>query len=174
MRYTIDNAIFNNATTGLAAVSTGTNYPYWGLQGTTRNQWITLSENHIFSPSVLNTARFSFSRTNWQATDTTTGLPAAAAAAGSIIPGGGFAKFSIGGINGGQYATIGPAEDNPANFGIQNIYTLSDDVNVTRGKHAFKFGFLGNRWNEGINTTHSGSGFLTYGGLSDFLSSART
>jgi hypothetical protein len=171
-RYTIDNAVFNNATTGLAAVSTGTNYPYWGLQGATRNQWVTLSESHIFSTTVINTARFSFSRTNWHATDTTKNLPAAAAAAGSILPGGGFAQFSIGGINGGSYATIGPAEDNPANYGIQNIYTLSDDVNVARGKHAFKFGFLGNRWNEAISTTHSGSGFLTYGGLTDFLQSS--
>jgi len=171
-RYTIDNAVFNNATTGLAAASTGANYPNWGLQGTTRNQYITVSENHIFSTSVINTARLSFSRTDWHATDTTNNLPAPAAAAGSILPGKGFAQFSIGGINGGSFATIGPAEDNPANYGIQNIYTLSDDVTLVRGKHAFKFGFLGNRWNEGVATTHSGSGFLTYGSLYDFLRSA--
>src|SRR5436309_12154421 len=31
---------------------------------TSRSQFITLSENHIFSPTLLNTARISFSRTN--------------------------------------------------------------------------------------------------------------
>ena len=31
---------------------------------TSQNQFVTLSENHIFSTSLLNTARFSFSRTN--------------------------------------------------------------------------------------------------------------
>jgi hypothetical protein len=33
-------------------------------QANNRNQYITLSETHIFSPSVLNTARLSFSRTH--------------------------------------------------------------------------------------------------------------
>ncbi len=31
---------------------------------TSRNQYVTLSENHIFSPTLLNSARLSFSRTN--------------------------------------------------------------------------------------------------------------
>jgi carboxypeptidase family protein len=179
-RYTIDNAIFNNATTGVAAVAVGTNYPYWGLQGTTRNQYITLSENHVFSPTVLNTARISFSRTDWGALDTEQGLTPAQLAAGTMVsslpqcstPVGCFGQFSIGGINGGSFATIGPAEDNPQNKGLQNIYTLSDDVNWTRGKHSFKFGFLGNRWNLASTTSHSLQGFNTYASLDDFLTSS--
>src|SRR4029453_13883589 len=31
----------------------------------TRNQYTTLSETHIFSPSLLNTSRLSYSRTHW-------------------------------------------------------------------------------------------------------------
>ena len=53
-RYTIDNAI-QNETVG--------DYSYFREAPTARNQWITLAENHIFSPTVLNTVRFSFSRT---------------------------------------------------------------------------------------------------------------
>lgn len=68
-RYTIDNGVFNNATTTEAVSSTGNNYPQFGLAGNTRNQWLTLSENHIFTPSLLNIARFSFSRTHTAGSD---------------------------------------------------------------------------------------------------------
>ena len=54
-RYTIDNAI-QNETVG--------DYSYFREAPTARNQWITLAENHIFSPTVFNAVRFSFSRTN--------------------------------------------------------------------------------------------------------------
>ncbi len=63
-RYTIDNLEFNNVTTTIGATNTGSNYPYFGLAGASRNQYLTLGETHIFSNTVLNTARISFSRTN--------------------------------------------------------------------------------------------------------------
>ena len=53
-RYTIDNAL-QNQTQG--------DYSFFRYLAPARNQWITLAENHTFSPTVLNTARFSFSRT---------------------------------------------------------------------------------------------------------------
>lgn len=37
-----------------------------------RNQFLTLSESHVFSAALLNTARFSFSRTNFRQDNTTT------------------------------------------------------------------------------------------------------
>ena len=39
---------------------------------------------------------------------------------------------------------------NPDNYHVQNIYTFSDDLYYTRGKHALKFGVLFNRFNQGI------------------------
>ena len=36
------------------------------VRGTTRNQFLTLSENHVFSPTVLNSARGSFSSVRLQ------------------------------------------------------------------------------------------------------------
>jgi hypothetical protein len=53
-RFTIDNALQNQ---------TQQDYSYFRNLVPARNQWITLAENHIFSPTVLNAARFSFSRT---------------------------------------------------------------------------------------------------------------
>ena len=53
-RYTIDNAFQNQ---------TQEDYSYFRYTAPARNQWITLAENHTFSPTVLNAVRFSFSRT---------------------------------------------------------------------------------------------------------------
>ena len=49
----------------------------------------------------------------------------------------------------GTYTEFGSTNAAPTTFLVQNVYTLSDDVNWTRGKHSFKFGTLLNRWNEG-------------------------
>ena len=65
-RYTIDNAFQNQ---------TQDDYSYFRYLVPARNQWITLAENHIFSPTVLNTVRFSFSRTNSSINLANVGLP---------------------------------------------------------------------------------------------------
>src|SRR6202040_445419 len=65
-RYTIDNAV-QNETVG--------DFSYFRQAPTARNQWITLAENHIFSPTVFNAARFSFSRTFSTTSIANVGLP---------------------------------------------------------------------------------------------------
>ena len=67
------------------------------------------------------------------------------------------------------YTEFGSVNAAPTTFSLQNIYTLSDDVNWTRGKHAFKFGILLNRFNEASQATNSFNGQLQYNQLSDFL-----
>ena len=169
-RYTIDNGIFDNATTSEAVSSTGNNYPQFGLAGNTRNQWLTLSENHIFSPSILNTVRFSFSRTHTSGSDIRTGLPNNDFGP-PIITGHPIGLLSIGGSNGGSYTEFGPAGDFPQTFNLQNVYSLSDDVTWTRGNHAFKFGTLLNRWNVGTQPTPSVNGFLVFPSFANFVQS---
>jgi hypothetical protein len=167
-RYTIDNGTFNNSTTTESVSSTGNNYPQFGLLGSTRNQWLTLSENHIFSPSILNTIRFSFSRTHTVGTDLRKGLSNNDFGP-PILTGHPIGLLSIGGSNGGSYTEFGPAGDYPQTFNLQNIYTLSDDVTWTHGKHAFKFGTLLNRWNVGTQPTPSVNGFLVFPSFANFL-----
>ena len=75
----------------------------------------------------------------------------------------------MGGSAGGAYTEFGSANAAPTTFSVQNIYTLSDDVNWTRGKHAFKFGMLLNRYNQGSQATNSFNGQLQYNQFSDFL-----
>jgi len=142
-RYTIDDDALNNAPSG--------NVPYFRSGTNQRDQYITLSENHTFSPQWLNTARFSFSRTKFSSSGVLQGLPANP----SIITG-----FPVGEIQVGGYTQVGP--DNPLTYGTQNIYALSDDVNFAWGKHAFKFGTLLMRWNEGTQAANSQNGFLSF------------
>jgi hypothetical protein len=155
-RYTIDNAI-QNETVG--------DFSYFREAPTARNQWITLAENHIFSPFLLNAVRFSFSRTNAIISEANVGLPGGT----SLVPGFDTGVVDLNGPGGGAYAEFGSVNAAPQTFNRQNIYTLSDDVNWTRGKHAFKFGILLNRFNEASQATNSFNGQIIYNQFSDFL-----
>jgi outer membrane receptor protein involved in Fe transport len=157
-RYTIDNAI-QNETLG--------DFSYFREAPTARNQWITLAENHIFSPTVFNAARISFSRTNASTLLANVGLPGGTGP--QLVPGFDTGVVDINGPGGGNYAEFGSVNAAPQTYNRQNIYTLSDDVNWIRGKHAFKFGVLLNRFNEASQATNSFNGQIIYSTVSDFL-----
>ena len=154
-RYTIDDDFLDNAPSG--------NLSNFRSTSNTRNQYITLSENHIFSPRVLNSARFSFSRTKFSSIGVQNGLPNNGQGP-AIITGDPTGEIQVGG-----YSQVGPAA--PLTYGTQNIYTLSDDVNFAAGKHAFKFGTLLNRWNEGTQAANSKNGFLSFPGPDQLFAS---
>jgi hypothetical protein len=160
-RYTIDNAILDQ--------SVG-DYSYFRSLGTARNQWITLAENHIFSPSVLNTARFSFSRTRTNTSTNNIGLPSNGLGP-AIVTGFPTGVVDMNGSAGGTYTEFGSSNNYPINFDLQNIYTLSDDILVTRGKHALKFGVLLNRFNSGHQASNSANGQIQFNTFADFLAS---
>jgi hypothetical protein len=162
-RYTVDNAVVN--TTANPASSSVYFLQGDASQANNRNQYITLSESHIFSPSVLNTARLSFSRTH----PTTVGVDATPGP--SLIGNFPMGNVGIGGgtSTNGTYVSLETITQIPAQQ-LQNIYTFSDDVNWTRGKHSFKFGTLLNRWNEVINSPGGSiDGQIIYPTFSKFL-----
>ncbi len=88
-----------------------------------------------------------------------------------IVPGFYTGIVDMSGTAGSTYTEFGSVNAAPTTFNVQNIYTLSDDVNWTRGKHAFKFGVLLNRYNLGSQATNSFNGQLQYNQFSDFLQS---
>jgi outer membrane receptor protein involved in Fe transport len=157
-RYTVDNA-FQNLTQG--------DFSFFRYTVPARNQWITLAENHLFSPTVLNAVRFSFSRTNSSVNLANVGLPGGTGP--QLVAGFATGVVDLGGPGGGSYTEFGSANAAPTTYTRQNIYTLSDDVNWTRGKHAFKFGVLLNRFNESSQATNSFNGQIIYNQISDFL-----
>ncbi len=98
-------------------------------------QFLTLSETHIFSPTVLNTARVAFSRNESEGQSTTS--PSVANNPNIIIQ----PTQDIGGFTpGGGVTAVGfIAADGTY---INNTYSYADDIFWTKGKHGLKFGVL--------------------------------
>ena len=131
-------------------------------------QTLALEESHIFTPTLVNTARFGFNRNrviafttlsaiNPAAADTTLGfnpgLPV-----GIITVGSGVAQFSggLGAISAYRFH--------------YNSFQFYDNVFWTRNKHSLKFGFYAERIQDNQFTQGaSPNGLYTFGSLADFL-----
>jgi hypothetical protein len=130
-----------------------------------------LEETHIFSPSLLNVARFGYSRAYYYYTgEPTPGTPAASVpgfvanhAVGAVVVGGSAAanptaQISLAGSNVGTNLHI-----------ARNLYTIEDHLTFTRGRQSFTAGI----WlqpllaNEDLALLQSGQ--ATFSGLQQFL-----
>jgi len=136
-RYTFDDSYFQY----------GLLYPPFVQTQATRSQFATIAENHVFSSALLNTFRFSFSRTA-----TTTQGPTDFPGFPQLVPNQqlpGFATLQISGLTSstavGAGTGFGPTATLP-NFPRQNIWTYSDDLFYEKGKHSLKFGTLINHY----------------------------
>ena len=171
-RYTIEDALDNVPGPGFGASVYG--FREFQNEEPSRSQFITLSESHIFSPALLNSARISFSRTNILANyivnPAQNGQPVIGPDV-SFASGQPIGDIVIGSNGSGSptFTTMGPDFAAP-NFHLQNVWSLSEDMFYTKGKHALKFGFLGNRFQLITGETVWGRGRLNFlGGLGAFL-----
>lgn len=101
-------------------------YPQFKSSNSSRGQFGTISEDHLFSSSLLNTFRFSYSRTNILILSHS-GLIGPAY---SFIPGRKMGVLNIGGVT--PVAGFGPGTQPPAQE-TQNSFTWSDDLAYTKG-----------------------------------------
>ena len=136
-----------------------------------REQVATLQDTHVFSPRLLNTARFGYSRAGYFFTgEPTPGTPAAQVSGfltghpvGAVVVGGSAAS--------NPQAQIGLAgSNNGSNLSIaRNLYTYEDRVSLTHGAHQFSFGawFQQFQSNENINLSQFGQ--ATFASLQTFL-----
>ncbi len=107
---------------------------------THRNQYVSLVATRVFSPTLLNIARFGFNRsTTLVNLFNQANVPAAL----SFIPGEPFGRITVQGLN-----TLGATINDPRFFRM-NSFQPSDDLSITRGAHALKTGFIIERfqWN---------------------------
>lgn len=148
-------------------------YNFKEIGNQTRRQTFALEESHIFTPTLVNTARFGFNRDvviafttlsaiNPEASDTSLGfnpgLPV-----GIITVGSGVTQFS-GGLN----------AISAYRFHF-NSYQFYDDAFLTVNKHSLKFGFYAERIQDNQFTQGSSpNGFYTFGSLQTFLQNAPT
>jgi len=103
-----------------------------------REQVASLSETHVFSPSLLNTATFGFSRGRFYFNSgTTVNLPGwvhQVQPVGAVVVGGGTT------LNGASQITNGGTNAGSNLSAVRNLYTASDQVSFSHGKHVFSFG----------------------------------
>ena len=146
--------------------------PYSADILTLREQVFSLEETHIFSPSLLNTARVGYSRAGYFFSgEPTPGTPAATIPGfltglpvGAVVVGGSAAS--------NPQASIGLAgSNNGSNLSIaRNIYTFEDRVTVTHGRHQFSFGAWFQQFQSNENIALSQYGQATFASLTTFLS----
>ena len=115
-----------------------TNNPYSLVDVYLREQVASLSEIHVFSPNLLNNATFGFSRGAFYFNSgTTVDLPGwihAGQPVGAVVVGGGTT------LNGASQITNGGTNAGSNLSAARNLFTLSDQLTLTRGNHLFSFG----------------------------------
>jgi len=115
-----------------------TNNPFSLVDIFLREQVISLSETHVFSPSLLNRATFGFSRGRFYFNGgTTVNLPGwihTGQPVGAVVVGGGTT------LNGASQITNGGTNAGSNLSATRNLFTVSDQVTFSHGKHLFTVG----------------------------------
>ena len=134
---------------------------------TTGRQLVTLEENHIFNPQVVNAVRVGYSRVVGLVGQTLKALSPLATdpTLGFAAPGRPVGEIDVTGI-----ATFSGGLGAISNYNFHwNSFQAYDDAFVTKGKHSIKFGVAAERIQENMNAADSPNGFYVFGSLSSFL-----
>ena len=152
-RYTIDNGHINRPPLIKVPVAT--------TKERSRNQYVTLEDQHVFSPKLVNTLRAGFSRSDHESVNQRTlNTPADL----TWIPGQPLGYLTIAGV-----ATEDFGDYRLPRLDRLNNWQTGDTVFVTRGAHGIKAGFDFQRIQFNQHTTSQVGGLLTFTSLSNFL-----
>ena len=154
--YTVDDSADNTPTVN----------PLSGVAETLREQVVSLQEQHVFSPRLLNTARVGFSRAGYFFTGTTpvdvpgwvSGDPIGAIVIGGGTASNGASQISLAGTNNGSNLTS-----------ARNLFTYDDHVALQHGIHQFEAGVWVQRIQANDNLAQSQYGQASFGSLASFL-----
>jgi hypothetical protein len=150
-----------------------TNNPYSTVDIFLREQVASLSETHIFSPNILNKATFGFSRGAFYFNSGVTG-PAASvptawidttgvAVPGAVVVGGGTT------LNGASQLTNGGTNAGSNLKAVRNLFTATDQVSITHGKHLLNFGVWFQRLQSNDSLVQDQYGQISFSSLQTFL-----
>ncbi len=159
-RYVSDNGALIDPFPGFSL----TGFPEVSIQ---RNRFATIEEKHIFSPKLLNTARFHFTRTG-QAAHQQSQNPANSPF--QFLPNVQYGSYIISSLapSGGTNNGIGTGNSTPLRF-IQTKFVFQDDVYKEIGSHQLQFGIdLTHVHSNAMNNLY-GSGQYTFPTLAAFL-----
>ncbi len=139
----------------------GGNVGLWPESDAEANQFFTTEERHIFSPTLINLASLSFSRTNVAASAVAT-HPALQLFPGADRPD---ATLTIPGLT-----AIGTGSASPLPAGqVQNRYTEADDVDWTHGAHSLRFGASVSRVQSSTLWPYQSQSSWSFASISSFL-----
>ena len=131
-----------------------------------RQQYLTLAENHIFSPALLNSGRVSLSRSRVLDSTPSASNPYASQLTGpqySCINGEPICPINISSIANFSDTSYSAIND------TQDVISIDDDLFLTKGKHALRFGTLINHYNQYANQGIGAKGSITFSNLNAFL-----
>jgi hypothetical protein len=131
-----------------------------------REQVASMQEQHVFSPSILNTVRIGYSRGGYYFTSQTPlNLPGwvADAPIGAIVIGGGTALNAQSSITGAGTNAGGNLR------AVRNLSTYDDHVGIFHGKHQIEAGFWAQRVQANDLLAQNQWGQASFGSLTSFL-----
>jgi hypothetical protein len=129
-----------------------------------------VEETHIFSPSLVNTARIGFSRVLGEVNQSVSALnPIAADKSLGSIPGHNAAILSVPGLT--TTASLNSPSFNQHTF---NSFQYYDDAFLNRGKHSLKFGFAAEHMQYNHEVRQAYNGNFAFGSLQQFLQDTPT
>ncbi len=131
-----------------------------------REQVVSFSETHLFSPSILNKATFGFSRGAFYFNGVAASNPIAfiqGRPIGAIVIGGSSAPNSTSSITLAGTAT---GSNLPA---VRNLFTAEDQVSITHGIHLFEGGVWFERLQANDSLAQAQNGQVTFTTLTSFL-----
>lgn len=139
-----------------------------------RNQVASLEETHVFSPRLLNTFRAGFSRSafNYDPVSVTK-FPSTVDFVTGLGPGG----IVVGGAQTttGSSALTAAGPSNNANvWNRRNLFTLTDSVSYTKGRHQISAGVWFQRLQDNEDIASRRIGVATFSSLSTFLAGTLT
>jgi hypothetical protein len=136
-----------------------------------REQVASIDETHIFSPTLLNTARVGYSRAFYFFTgEPTPGSPAASLP--GFLTGNPIGALAVGGSAASNPAAVIAlaGSNNGSNLHIaRNLFTYEDRVSLTKGRHQLSAGVWFQRLRSNENIALSQFGQATFASLQAFL-----
>ncbi len=154
--YTVDDSMDNTPSAN----------PLSTVFETLREQVASVQEQHVFSPSILNTTRFGYSRASYYFTgQTPVDLPGWVQGdpIGAVVIGGGTA------LNGASQITLAGTNAGSNLAAVRNLFTYDDHVSILHGIHQFEAGVWIQRIQANDNLAQDQYGQASFTSLTNFL-----
>jgi hypothetical protein len=150
-----------------APFTTTDSFAYTTIGTITHRQVFSLAEYHVFSPSLVNSARAGVSRV-WSANQSplTALNPLAADTKYGATPGQSVPIIEIPGVLTAMQGGFGASGENIIGWTSWQFY---DDLSLTKGTHALKFGFAFERMEKNDGSGPFENGDFVFGTIQDFL-----